>query len=285
MKLMRIRATFIGWRKRAPRYRAWAFALALLLGFDLPAAASALSPRFVLYDGFNGRLINPARWVSASSCGPTSLECTQEIRAGALALRVRTYGGEPDEFGGGSQFASSALALRTDRALAAMAIAAHLQVRATSAAGCPTNADDAHGQALITGTFFNGGSGDPDDDVTAYLQLDRYSFEPEGQVRVGGFLSFQGQFFGNVELGLVDVREAVQVQLIWDAPGGRFLVRLFPRVGPQVEAEMPYAMPVAGPPAAPQKTIQANVFVPNCSTGPQPFAEMDVRVEKVLIAP
>ena len=124
----------------------------------------------------------------------------------------------------------------------------------------------------------------PDDDVSAYLQLDRFSFEPEGKMRVGGFLSFRGQFFANVELAIVDAREEVVVQLIWDQPGGRFLARLFRHNGTRFEGEMSYlgTVPFVRPAVAPQKTIQANVFAPNCPTGPRPFAEMDVRVQSVL---
>jgi hypothetical protein len=290
MTLTGTNAAFIGWVRRgrdgAATGRSGAAALVvlvLLLGLAVPARAEgpSPSPRFKLYDDFSRRLLDPARWVSSSACGPTSLECTREIREEALELRVRAYGRlspDPD-----SQFASSALALLKDPS--ATAIAARLQVRATSAAACPSDPDSTHGQALIAGTFFNGGEvGDPDDDVSAYLQLDRFSFEPEGKVRVGGFLSFQGQFFANVELAIVDVREEIVVQLIWDQPGGRFLARLFRHDGTRLEGEMRYvdAVPVVRPAVAPQKTVQANVFVPNCPTGPRPFAEMDVRVRSVL---
>lgn len=287
------RTTFVGWVRRGQRPlrdgaasgHSWAAVLALLvllLGLAVPARAEGPSPRFRLYDDFSRRLLDPVRWGSSSACGPTSLECTREIREDALALRVRAYG----ELGldSDNKFASSALALLKDAS--ATAIAARLQVRATSAAGCPGYSDDAHGQALIAGTFFNGGeAGDnPDDDVTAYLQLDRFSFEPEGKMRVGGFLSFRGEFFANLELAIVDVREEVVVQLIWDQPGDRFVARLFRHNGSRYEGEMSYAGAVSSvrPAVAPQKTIQANVFAPNCPTGPRPYAEMDVRVQSVL---
>ena len=141
-------------RDGAASGRSWAAVLArvLLLGLAVPARAEGPSPRFRLYDDFSRRLLDPVRWLSSSACGPTSLECTREIREDALALRVRAYG----ELGldSDNQFASSALALLKDAS--ATAIAARLQVRATSAAGCPGYSDDAHGQALIAGTFFNG---------------------------------------------------------------------------------------------------------------------------------
>jgi hypothetical protein len=255
--------------------------LLLLLGLVAPAWAAGPSVHFRLYDDFSRRLLDPARWLSASACGSASLECVREVREGALALRVRGYGeSSPDP---SSQFASSALALAKDPS--ATAIAARLQVRGTSAAGCPTNPEGAHGQALLAGAFFNGGDGtNPDDDVRAFLQLDRFSFEPEGKVRVGGFLSFQGQFFANVELAVVDVREEIMLQLIWDRPGQRFLARLFRHDGTRVEGEMPYAgtVPFVHEAVAPEKTIQANVFVPSCAAGPRPFAEMDLRVRSVF---
>lgn len=69
-----------------------------------------------------------------------------------------------------------------------------------------------------------------------------------------------------------------------DRPGQRFLARLFRHDGTRVEGEMPYAgtVPFVHEAVAPEKTIQANVFVPSCSTGPRPFAEMDLRVLSVF---
>jgi len=40
-----------------------------------------------------------------------------------------------------------------------------------------------------------------DNDVTANLQLDRYSSDSPGVVLVGGFLKYQGQFFDHADLG------------------------------------------------------------------------------------
>lgn len=67
------------------------------------------------------------------------------------------------------------------------------------------------------------------DDVQAFLQLDRYSTYPAGMVDVGGFLSYQNQFFDAVDLGLLNIGEKVTVELMRDQPNHRFVVRLFPR--------------------------------------------------------
>ena len=90
-------------------------------------------------------------------------------------------------------------------------------VQRADSQSCPANTGGgAHSQALLFGAFFNGGGGTSADDVQAYLQLDRYSSDHPGIVQVGSFLYYQGRFFGNIGLGLVNVGERALVELLWD---------------------------------------------------------------------
>ena len=63
-------------------------------------------------------------------------------------------------------------------------------------------------------------------EIEDLVQLDHYAILQGGNVDVGGFLFHQG-FFGNVDLGPVNVGERVRVELVWDKPNHRFVVRLF----------------------------------------------------------
>ena len=253
----------------------WIF---LLLTFALSKDAVA---QLILYDSFDSRFINPSKWVAQWQCGGTVMECVREIQEEQLRLHIRGYGAT--DTNAGTQFGSSGLTLQNS---SVTDIAADLIVRRSAAQGCSTNpgfgGGGGHAQALIYGTFFNGGGGSADDDVTAFLQLDRYSTYPLDMVQVGGFLKYQNQFFDNVDLGLVNVGERVRVELLWDRPNHRFVVRLFrPTYGISSEQYMPYTISDVAAPASLYKNIDANVFPANC-LGTRTSAELEVLVDDVL---
>jgi hypothetical protein len=101
-------------------------------------------------------------------------------------------------------------------------------------------------------------------------------------VEVGGFLKYQNQFFDNVDLGPVNIGERVRVELLWDQPNHRFIVRLSrPTYGTLTEQYMPYTMSDVNVPASPYKNIDANVFPANCLRT-RKSAELDLLIEDVL---
>lgn len=235
----------------------------------------------MVYDLFDGKFINPSKWKAQWQCGGTVMECVREIRNDQLRLRVRGYGGTDTSVG--TQFGSSGLTLTNS---SVTQIGADLTVRRSAAEGCSTNpgfgGGGGHAQGLLYGTFFNGGGGTPSDDVTAFLQLDRYATYPLGTVEVGGFLQYQNQFFDNVDLGSVNVWERVRVELLWDQPNHRLIVCLFrPSYGTSMEQYMPYTISDVSAPASPSKNIDANVFPANC-LGTQKSAELELLIDDVL---
>jgi hypothetical protein len=233
-----------------------------------------------LYDSFDGRFINPSKWTAQWQCGGTVMECVREIQEDQLRLRVRAYGATNTN--DGTQFGGSGLTLTTS---SVSEIAADLMVRRSTAQACSTNpgfGGGGHAQVLIFGSFFNGGAGTTDDDVEAYLQLDHYATLSPGVVDVGGFLFHQGQFFGNVDLGLVNVGERVREELLWEQPNHRFVVRLFrPSSGISTEQFMPYAISDVSPPVSPSKNIDAFVYPANCA-GTRTSAELEVLFDDVF---
>ena len=234
---------------------------------------------YTVYDNFVGKFINPSKWNSQYQCDPGSAECVREIVNGRLRLRIRAYGATSTSVG--NQFGVSELYLT---ASGATDIATAAVIGSTSAQGCLTNSGEgAHGQALLFGAFFNGGGGTAADDVQAFLQLDRYSTDTPGVVPVGGFLFYQGQFFGNVQVGQVNVGERVIVELVWDRPNHRFIARLIrPSFNTIAEQSMPYTIPDTVPAVAPFKALSARAFAPNCG-GTQTFADMELFVDNVSI--
>jgi len=183
----------------------------------------------------------------------------------------------------GNQFGNSAIFLTANKVTD---IAAQLVVHRSSADGCSSNpgfgGGGGHAQFLLYGAFFNGGGGTSDDDVQAYVQLDRYSTYAAGMVQVGGFLKYQNQFFGDIDFGSVNIGEKVAVELLWDQPNHRFVVRLFrPSQGTVAQQFMPYTVSDSAPAVGPFKSLSANVYPANC-LGTRTSADIDVAISKVM---
>jgi len=260
--------------------------LCLLVGSAMavimPGLAQQSNSGLQVYDNFdNSRFLDPSKWLAQWQCGGTVMECVREIQDDHLRLRVRAYGATDSN--DGTQFGTSGLTLASN---SVTDIATDLTVRRSTADACSTNpgfgGGGGHAQVLIYGNFFNGGGGTSDNDVTANLQLDRYSSDSPGVVLVGGFLKYQGQFFDHVDLGPVNVGEHVRVELLWDQPNHRFVIRLFrPAYGTFAEQVMPYAISDTAAAASPSRNINAYVYPANC-VGTRTSAESEVLFNDVL---
>jgi hypothetical protein len=137
----------------------------------MPALAQQSNTGLRLYDSFDNRFLDPSKWLAQWQCGGTVIECVREIQEDQLRLRVRAYGATDSNVG--TQFGSSGLTLASS---SVTDIATDLIIRRSTADACSTNPGlVGHAQVLIFGSFFNGGGNTPDDDVQAFLQLDRYS--------------------------------------------------------------------------------------------------------------
>jgi len=254
---------------------------ALVVSLTVPSFAQQIqsSSGLKLYDSFDQRFINPAKWYTQWQCGaPTVMECEREIQDGQLHLRVRAYGSTATN--DGNQFGTSGIFLTSS---SVTDIAAQAVIQETNAQGCPAmTGAGTHGQALLAGSFFNGGGGTSDDDVQAYLQFDRYSTDAPGVVLVGGFLKYQGQFFGNVTVGTVNVGDHIFVELKWDKANHRFVERLYKSsTNTWTEQSLPYSILDSVPAIAPYKQLSANVFADNC-VGTQTFADMGINFNNVM---
>ena len=242
-----------------------------------PSSVSTLH----LYDNFDGPFLDPMKWSSPWQCGSPVMECVREINEEALRLRVRAYGATDSS--AGTQFGSSGVTLTANNVTD---IAAQVVVHRSSADGCSSNpgfgGGGGHAQFLLFGAFFNGGGGTSNDNLQAYVQLDRYSTAPAGAAGVGGFLSYQNQFFDNVDLGFVNIGEKVTVELMWDQPNHQFVVRLFrPLLGTVAQQFMPYTVSDTTPAVGPFRNISANVYPANC-LGNRTSADLDVAITKVM---
>jgi len=196
---------------------------------------------------------------------------------------VRGYGATNSNQG--TQYGESELHFINPTAI--RTIAAQLVVRRTSAQSCAANAnpdEGGHAHSLLSGTFFNSGSGSPDDDVQAFLILDRASSDPEGVTSVEAFMHWQGQFFGGVGLGTVNVGQKVVAQLTWDRRNHQFVASWTDvATGNTTQAAMPYTMPDNAPAASPDKLLGVRAFTPNCVGQQMPVVDLETTFDNVMV--
>lgn len=237
------------------------------------------STNLVLYDNFEEeRFLDPSRWIPDSVCflGFT-LECVREIQEDRLRVAVRTYGATNSNQG--TQYGPSELHFTNPVPI--RSIATQFAVRRTSALGCPTN-PTSHAHAIVTGRFFNSGSGNADDDVEAFLTFDHFIPDPEGVLEVQAFTHWQGQY-SFVFLGIINVGQKVIAQLSWDQPHHQFVASWTDVVTGNVTQELlPYTMSDTTPPTTFDKQVGVRTFPDNC-VGTQTFAYMETTFDKVWI--
>jgi hypothetical protein len=240
------------------------------------------SPPLVRYDNFNQRFLNPNKWATSSPCFTwTVLDCVREIQNGQLRLAVRGYGASDSNQGG--QYGESELHFL--RPATIKSVATQMVVKRVSASVCSDNPSQTGGHAIVMGTFFNSGTGDPIDDVQALLLFDNSPpNDPAGVVIAGGILHWQGQFFGGVQLGTVNFGQKINVQLTWDRANHQFVAGWTDiATGVVTQRTMPYDMPDSFPASAPDKLIGVRVFTPNCPST-HAFSDLEATFDNVMVA-
>jgi hypothetical protein len=238
----------------------------------------------VLYDNFNQRFLDPTKWSTYPGCFTGSvLECVREIQDGRLRLAVRSYGATNTNEGVG--YGPSELHFVDPAPI--RSIATQLVVRRTNSLGCLANTTflpNSHAHALLQGNFFNSGSGNQADDVQGLLIFDRMSSDPEGVLSVGAFMHWQGQFFGFVSLGTVNVGQKVIAKLAWDQPHAQFVASWTDvETRRKVQVFLPYTMPDTTPAAAPDKLLGVRTFAPNCVGKQMLFSDIEATFDNVMI--
>jgi len=264
----------------------WAVLAAVVvlgLGISLLPAQNVvgLGTSYAPYDNFHAPFLDPSRWSLYGACWTWNvLECVREIQNNSLRLEVKSFGATNSNDGIGYGFDE----LHFANPAPIRRIAAQLTVRRASVDACSANAGTQAGQSLIVGTFFNSGSGDPNDDVQAFLDIEHYAGDPPGQLDALGFLYWEGQFFGGVDLGHPSVGETLIAQLIWDQPNHQFVVSWTDaNTGKMTQAFMPYSMPDLMQAAAPDRFLAVRTFAPNCVGGCMKSAFVETRFYNVWI--
>jgi len=217
-----------------------------------------------MYDRFDGKWLDPEKWQATKpQCGGT-LECVREIQNGKLRLAVRNFGRTDSD--SGVQWSESEVYFIDPNAVTS--IQADITLRSFSGIGCATNNTDlTHTQVMIGGNFFNGGTGDPGDDVTAWLIIWVDISNPQTMLASlwWGYRD-QGGDFG---IASYPFGTPLTATFKWDKANHQFVgsVKVKGEPGPGTGIVVPYSVSDTTPPANAMKNLNAEAHTLNCTSG------------------
>jgi hypothetical protein len=234
-----------------------------------------------LYDDFNGKWLDPAKWLPATpQCWGNVLECVREIRNNKLRLEARNFGARDSD--SGIQWNESEVYFTTPtlvRSITADVTASF------SGTGCSTNSTDyTHAQVQIYGTFFNTGSGNPSDDISASLIIWIDSTNPTTQqLSVYWGYVWPGAAT-DTPLTTYPVGKELTAILNWDKDNHQFIATTQVKGEPETAERVviPYPFPDTTPPANPVKSLQAAQHTLNCTNAPT-YGQVEATFDNVII--
>jgi hypothetical protein len=253
-----------------------------LLAVLLFATLSCAAQTKILLDDFEHKDLDPSRWYPYSACyagANLEMECIRAIEDEKLRLARRNFGLRNSD--SGSQFGSATAYI--NHAETVTSVTTDLVVRRIDAVPCAANPGFA-GQALISASFFNVGTGDPNDDVGAQIAFGRSPSDPPGQLFVYAQIFHGNQFgIGFVALGNSVLGTPVTASLAWDQPNHQFLASWTDKTTHATTATtLPYTFSDTARPVNPSKVLSVSGFPSNC-TANQTSVFVDARFGNVYI--
>jgi hypothetical protein len=245
------------------RHNKWTtFLLFTTLLCLVTSTASAQKPS--PYDNFNHRLLDASKWSTVGACftdDGQELECVREIQYGKLHMAHRNFGGRDSDVG----FSFGSVNVYFIDPTSIKSITTDLTVRSIQEVGCAVNPQFG-GAAHIDATFFNTGTGDPNDDVGGHIAFGRFISDPAGQLTAYGQISQGNNYFAYFPLGTVSMGTPVTMRLSWDQPRHQFLAGwINGTTHVKTQVPMPYSLPDSSPATNPSKVLTLNTFPSNCT--------------------
>jgi hypothetical protein len=259
--------------------------VALLCTSALLVAQSQL----VLYDDFNSRQIDAAKWIGVG--GDPDLRDAARIVSAAddsrdrqLELSERAYADTlSDNSSRGGVFG-----LGFPQPSVVNDVAFRVRINSTVALACPTNpGQDTLTGAEFRGRFFNTETSPNSEfgDVYAVISLTRHSSLGSG-LHVEAFVQHcDDQFCGAQtslgfnDLGVVVAGQTTSLHLKWDRLNHQFIFQM----NNKAPVSSPYTVPDMSAPFLQVKSIELARVVPNCTSSPRPAAAIDAVFDNVLV--
>jgi len=273
------------------KYRAVAVVVVMplvLLGF-----AGASQAQLVLYDDFNTKAINPAKWFGTErSLGGVSpnTEASRKLSGGHLEIDLTSYG-RSDSNSGTAGEANEALRT-TNPAAITTTFQVDVAVKSISAVDCPANSASTFTSALVIGAWFNDGTspnpggGDRTGDVNGGIEKAKSS-------KLGDYIA---AFITRCTNASCTTRDSIgfhtfataltkgafdTLRIQWDQPNHRFIFWVN-----QEQAVLGYVFPDANPAVLNFKNIGIESFASNCMLPNQrTVASAKVLFDNVMVNP
>jgi hypothetical protein len=208
---------------------------------------------------------NGARRGACYTTNGLEMECVRQIQNKKLHLARRTYGNR--DTNPGLQFGDANLVFASPSRI--KTISTEITVLTSVDSPCPANPLGNGAGAQIDATFFNTGSGDPNDDVGAHLTLGHFTGMAAGQLVVFGQINHGNDYLGGIPVGSATVGIPVIATLAWDQLNHQFVVSLTDSsTNVTTQTTMPYSFADTTPATNPSKDLSVNTFPANCTASP-----------------
>jgi hypothetical protein len=260
----------------------------VLLGF------AGVSQALTLYDDFNTKPINPARWSgNERSAGPLApdTETTRKLAGKQLEIDLTSWG-RTDSNTGNAGNPNSGLTVTNPGPVTT--IQADVTVKSATVVGCAANTTSTRGVASIEGAFFNDGTspglGDRTGDIFAGILSERGSLSGDQilafvnrctnanctTVVNSSFVVFTASWVQ----GVANTRSTQ-----WDKPNKQFIFTVNPG-GSQEQHILTYTFTDSAAPVGNYKGVFAGIFVASClGPAPRAYAIMKALFDNVMVNP
>lgn len=261
----------------------------VLLGF-----VGASQAQLVLYDDFNKKPINPAKWLGGDgNAGPLApnTEAVRKLTGKKLYIALTSWGRTDSNTGTAGNQANR---LAVINPIPITTMQAEVTVKSATVVGCTANTTSTRARAQINGSFFNDGTssgpGDRTGDIIASMQSHRDSIA--GDQVVGSFSRCTNAACTNITTPSIVtfiaswVQGAATTQRVqWDQPNHQFIYTLNPG-GSQEQHSLAYAFADANAPVGNFKQLSVNNTAASCM-GPAPRASalMTALFDNVMVNP
>jgi hypothetical protein len=269
-------------------------ALLLIVPLVLLGLAGVSQAQLVLYDNFNVKPINPAKWSgSEGSAGPAApnTESARKLAKQQLYIALTTWGRTDSNTGDAGNQSNR---LGVTNPVPITTIQADVTVKSVKVVGCTANTTATRSRAQINGGFFNDGTspgaGDRTGDIIATIQSVRdthfgdrieavISRCTNGACSTVSTLAFQ-VFNANWTQGVADT-----LRLQWDPANDRFIYTVNPG-GVNEIITLSYTVPDANPAVVNFKQPAVLNSVASCmGPAPRASATMKALFDNVMINP
>ena len=271
------------------------FTVALLLIIPLVLLGfSGMSQALTLYDDFNVKPINPAKWTgSEGSAGPAApnTESARKLAKQQLYITLTTWG-RTDSNTGNAGNQSNRLAVTNP--VPVTSIQADVTVKSAKVVGCAVNTTSTRARAQVLGSFFNDGTspgaGDRTGDILVGIQSHRDTLTGDEIVAFINRCTNAGCTTFTTSSSVVFTASWVQgaantLRVQWDKPNKQFIYTLNPG-GSQEQHILTYAFSDTDGPVVDFKQVGANNSAASClGPAPRTRATMKALFDNVMLNP